>query len=376
MALDRDDYHARAAALQVRMAHAGLDAALLTDEANIAYFAGYLPEHFFLTRSRMLALVIPAIGEPIAVAPASHVRDVEEQTGLARIVAYHGLRRAPIEEIVAVLEGLGARRVGLELGFEQRVNMTALDLDRLRQRLNGAVADISDAVWGLRQVKSPAEVGLIEQACGIGAAALKRSLPRVRAGVTERDLAAWIVAEVALLGGRTAALMITSGPGGAHRGNGAPRDRALASGDVVFVDLCVRRAGYHSDFNRMLVVGRPADDQAALQRRVREVTEGAARLLVPGVLVAEVYARVLDDCRAAGLELEPPGRIGHGLGLGVTEPPHVAPDDPTRLTEGMVVTIEPTVERPDGLYCAEVVYVVTASGSRSLSGAGSSLYVV
>ncbi len=325
MDLERDDRFARAAALRARVASAGLDAALLTDEANIAYFAGYRPEHFFLTRSRMLALIIPAAGDPIAVAPASHVRDVEEQTGLTRVVAYHGLRQAPIEEIVGVLEGLGARRVGLELGFEHRVNMSALDLDRLRRYLGGGVADISDAVWALRQVKSPSEVGLIEQACGIGAAALDRSLPRVRAGVTERDLASWIAAEVALLGGRTAALMITSGPGGAHRGNGAPRDRCLESGDVVFVDLCVRYAGYHSDFNRMLVVGRPTDDQAALQRHVKMVTDGAAHYLAPGVPVAGVYARLLDDCRAAGLQLEPPGRIGHGLGLGVTEPPHVAP---------------------------------------------------
>lgn len=369
------EYHARVAALQRRLIDDEIDVAMLTDAANVAYFCGYRPEHFFLTRSRTLALLIPADGEPKIVAPASHLRDVAEQSGLADLIGYSGLRSAPIEETAAAVAQLGAARVGLELGFEQRINLTVADLDRLRDRLGQGtdLADIADAVWSLRLIKSPAELALIEHACEIAAAALDVALPRLRIGITERQLAGQVAAEVALQGGQVAALILTSGSGNYHRGNGAPRDRSIAAGELVFVDLIVSYEGYHADFNRNVVAGAPTAEQQGLQDRVLAVTEGAARYLLPGVPVAEVYARVLGACREAGLRLEPPGRVGHGLGLGITEPPHVAADDPTVLAEGMVLTIEPAIERIDGLYCAEIVYAVTPDGGRILSGAGSGL---
>ena len=369
------EFRARVAALQRRLVHDAIDVAVVTDAANVAYFCGYRPEHFFLTRSRTLVLLIPATGEPKIVAPASHLQDVSEQTGLGGIAGYQGLRAAPVAQIATAIAELGARRVGLELGFEHRINLTIDDLDRLRDLLRPGtcLADVADAVWSLRLAKSPAELALIEHACGIAAAALDAALPRLRPGITERQLAGHVAAEVALQGGQVAALILTSGSGSYHRGNGAPRARPIAAGELVFVDLIVSYEGYHADFNRNMVAGAPTAEQQALQDRVLAVTEGAARYLLPGVPVAEVYARVLGACRGAGLRLEPPGRVGHGLGLGITEPPHVAADDPTVLAEGMVLTIEPAIERVDGLYCAEIVYAVTPDGGRSLSGAGSAL---
>ena len=376
IAITGAEYQARVERLRQRLAGQGLDAALLTDEANIAYFAGYRPEHFFLTRSRMLALIVPARGPVVAVAPASHEQDVRDQTGLSEIVGYHDLRHAPVEEIGAVLDGLGARRVGLELGFEQRLNMTALDLERMRQRLRAEMVDVSGAIWALRTIKSEAELALIEHACRIGEAAWARSLATPRPGQTERAVAARLAAEIALLGGRVAFLIVTSGRDSFYRSNGAPRDRALERGDLVFVDIGVRYEGYHADFNRLCAVGAPTVEQRETQRRVREVSERAARYLVPGASAAEVYARVLADCMDAELAIAPPGRIGPGLGLGVTEPPHISREDDTVLAAGMVVTIEPALEREDGLYCAECIYVVTAGGGRRLNAGGADLEAV
>jgi Xaa-Pro aminopeptidase len=369
----RDAYLLRVAALQQRLARDGIDAALLTDEANIAYFSGYAPEHFFLTRSRMIGLIVPARGTAIAVVPDSHARDVREQTGLMDLVVYRDLRQAPIAEIAAALADLGARRVGLELGCELRVNMTALDLALLRARIHDAVVDISATIWALRSSKSAEELACIEQACRIGEQAWAHSLPAVRAGDTERTVAARLAAEIATLGGQVAFLIITSGAGAYHRSNGAPRERQILHGDFVFVDLGVRYEGYHADFNRCFVLGIPSPEQRALQERVRAVTEHAAGYLVPGATAAAVYAQVLDDCRQAGLAIQPPGRVGHGLGLGVTEPPHISAEDMMPLVDGLVTTIEPALEREDGLYCAECIYVVTASGGRRLNAGGAPL---
>lgn len=60
-------------------------------------------------------------------------------------------------------------------------------------------------------------------------------------------------------------------------------------------------------------------------------------------------------------------RVGHGVGFDITEPPHVSPVDPTILAPGMVITIEPGVATPFGLFHAEEVVAVTATGHEVLS---------
>ncbi len=367
-------YAARITALQQLLQDAGLDAALLTDEANLIYFTGFAPEHFFLTRSRLVALIVPVAGAPLAIAPTSHLQHLRDDTSQIELHGYEGLLGAPVPRIAAALQEVGARTVGAELSAELRVNMTIADFDSLRAQTRAQFQDASALIWKLRLVKSEAEIALMEQACQIGDMAYAQCLPTVRAGRRESEVAARLASAVDLAGGRTAFLIMASGAGKYHRSNGAPGERVLVTGDFLFIDLGVRVAGYHADFNRCLVVGGGhTPEQRDLQNRVIAVTDAAARYLVPGVPVREVYARVLDDCRRAGLAFEAPGRIGHGIGLGVTEPPHISAEDSSILEAGMVVTIEPAVQREDGLYCAERVYVVEPTGGRALNRASAVL---
>ena len=69
------------------------------------------------------------------------------------------------------------------------------------------------------------------------------------------------------------------------------------------------------------------------------------------------------------------GRIGHGMGLMSTEPPHVAHYDATIMTPGLVFTIEPRFVNEHGIFnCEELVLVTERGGellttmARSLSG--------
>jgi len=69
----------------------------------------------------------------------------------------------------------------------------------------------------------------------------------------------------------------------------------------------------------------------------------------------------------------PIGRMGHGLGLDVTEPPSIASGDETRLEEGMVITLEPSAVLPGAgvmgqrLMVHEEDVVVTHDGFELLS---------
>ena len=62
------------------------------------------------------------------------------------------------------------------------------------------------------------------------------------------------------------------------------------------------------------------------------------------------------------------GRLGHGVGMQLTEWPSLAPWDETVLEEGMVLTLEPSLGYGEGLMMVhEENLVVEASGSRLLS---------
>jgi Xaa-Pro aminopeptidase len=104
------------------------------------------------------------------------------------------------------------------------------------------------------------------------------------------------------------------------------------------------------------------------------VTEAAVRLIRPGRPVAEIAAACREGL--AGLDLEVTahlsdlaGRVGHGLGLDVTELPHVAEFDSTVLEAGMVITVEPAIATRYGAFHVEENVLVTEDGFEILSTA-------
>ena len=99
---------------------------------------------------------------------------------------------------------------------------------------------------------------------------------------------------------------------------------------------------------------------------VSSVAAGGGLMLgfhIPSAMAAAVNA----ELASAGLTVHSVGRIGHALGLLSTEPPDVSPTDQTILESGMVLTIEPTVIRDDGIYEVEQDVVVTETGCEILS---------
>jgi Xaa-Pro aminopeptidase len=62
-----------------------------------------------------------------------------------------------------------------------------------------------------------------------------------------------------------------------------------------------------------------------------------------------------------------PGRVGHGSGMDMTEPPSIAPFDSTPLRAGMVIHIEPKMIYDYGPFQLEEVVAVTEKGYEFLA---------
>ncbi|HEV2104389.1 MAG TPA: type I methionyl aminopeptidase [Candidatus Eisenbacteria bacterium] len=133
--------------------------------------------------------------------------------------------------------------------------------------------------------------------------------------------------------------------------HGIPSARALAEGDLVKLDVTVEKDGYMADTAATVAVGRVSARAAALARCAERAFRRALREVRAG-------RRALDVGRAVEREVERDGFAvvrslqGHGIGRTIHEEPMIPnwPDPAARdrLTEGLVITLEPILCAGDG----------------------------
>jgi Xaa-Pro dipeptidase len=144
-------------------------------------------------------------------------------------------------------------------------------------------------------------------------------------------------------------------------------DRPLAADDVLMLDTGLVVDGYFCDFDRNFSLGPPDARVAAAHATLIEATAAAFEMARPGCRASELFA-VMDGILTGGAGGSDAGRLGHGLGMQLTEPPSFIPADHTELSPGMVLTLEPgiTVEEAQIMVHEENI-VITDSGAEWLS---------
>lgn len=125
--------------------------------------------------------------------------------------------------------------------------------------------------------------------------------------------------------------------------------------------------GYFCDYDRNYCIGTPATKTASAWARLLEATEAGRQAACPGNTAADIY-HAMDSVLTGGKGGGGAGRLGHGLGMSLTEWPSFIPDDHTEIKAGMVITLEPGVQNPDGsVLVHEDDFVITEAGAEQLS---------
>jgi Xaa-Pro aminopeptidase len=358
---------------QQALAQSGFDALFLATGTNLCFLSGYPSVE--LTLARPFYLVLPADGEPILLVHAGREAEARRYAWVDDVRTYRRLSVAPLGELDQAFRDRAVRggRIGAELGREQRLGMPVLEFERIQQELAPArFDDAADVLWDLRMYKTDDDIAAIRRACRITAAAYGETFKSTRADELDGQVAARLSAAMVAHGGHDPWVLVASGPGNYALATGAPLGRRLALGDMLWFDAGCSVQGFWSDFSRAGVVGRPSAEQRDAQRLIAELTATGVAMVRSGVPVAEIASVVDEGVRDVGLPVEvatseSAGRVGHGIGYDITEPPHVSVDDPTILAPGMVITIEPGVATSFGLFHAEDVVAVTDKGPDVLS---------
>lgn len=122
------------------------------------------------------------------------------------------------------------------------------------------------------------------------------------------------------------------------------KNRFLAEGDVVSLDLGVNYRGYFSDMALTVPVGRVSDLAKKLVAATEESLGAALAVMRPGARIGDIGAAVQKVANARGFEVVR-DLVGHGLGRAVHEDPKVPnygqEGTGLELRVGMVLAIEP-----------------------------------
>jgi Xaa-Pro aminopeptidase len=320
-------------------------------------------------------MVVTRSEPPTLLVSANKYRHVARTSAISDVRSYTSSASLPIEPLLAILHGKSPRvaRIGCELGYEQRLQLPFRDFELLADAVRPSeLVDAASLLWEMRVLKSPDEVACIKRAQEITAQAYLQIFAEVGAGNTEMDIRRRFATLMLEMGGDEPWAAITSGQGNYDFTGSGGTQRKVEPGDMVWLDGGCSVGGFFTDYSRACVIGTPTQAQQDAQLFVHELTMRAVRMVRPGVPVADIAT----VCREGLDELklhptvnltEAAGRVGHGIGLDVTEPPHIAEYDKTILAQGMVVAIEPGFSTDYGIFHAEENVLVTSDGFELLT---------
>jgi methionyl aminopeptidase len=192
----------------------------------------------------------------------------------------------------------------------------------------------------------------LRRAGRVVALAIRAMREAVREGISTEELDEVAARVLREHGARSAPRLVYDFPGTAcisvneEAVHGVPGTRRLEKGDLVTLDVTVELDGYFAD--AAVTVGVPPVSDLA--RRLMECAEAAfqnaARAVRAGERLAVIGGKVEAEVERHGFTVLR-DLCGHGIGRSIHESPSVAnyydPRERTRLTEGLVIALEPIV---------------------------------
>ena len=360
-----DEYRLRTSKAQAQMAQLGLAGMLLMTEPEVRYFSGF-QTLFWQSPTRPWFVYVPAEGKPVAVIPEIGA-SLMQRTWLDDIRTWSA--PAPDDDGVSLLIELlsplatSGTKLGIMKGHETQLRMPLGDWERLVTALPGLeIADATGLVQSLRMVKSAAEIEKLAHICAIGSATFAQVPEFIGEGQPLEEVFREFRRTAIGLGADDAPYVV----GGADQGGYAdvispPSRRPLQAGDILMMDSGCTWDGYFCDFDRNWAISQ-ADDQAREAYDVLwRATEAGIEAARPGNTCRDLFqamSTVIAEIDDSGGDI---GRLGHGLGMQLTEQPSHAAFDQTVLTENMVLTIEPSLSYGDGLMMVHEENIVVAS---------------
>ncbi|MDP7620963.1 MAG: Xaa-Pro peptidase family protein [SAR324 cluster bacterium] len=346
------EYEERLRKARLLMQEKSLEMLLVTSPHNFRYFTGF-DSYFWESPTRPWFLLLSLNQDPVAIIPSIGVTALQK-TWIQNIKTWQSPN--PSDEGVTVLQDAISSvqshkcSIGCEMGMESHLRMSINDFQKLNSNLpDHAFVDASPLIWKLRMIKSENEISKIKKVISIASKAFDELPRNLQTGQSEIEICNMMKKTLLDLGAdHTLYMSCASGPGGYDQIICDPTEKKLQDGDVLIIDTGTTLDGYFCDFDRNYGFGRIADSAKLAYAVLWEAAEAGMKNAKPGATCADVSNAMLSILQKEGLSSNSVGRMGHGIGLQITEPPSIMSNDNTVLEENMVIAIEPCFEYAPG----------------------------
>ena len=361
------------------MALQGIDAALITCNANLIYTYGCVVSGYLYLPLHSPALLFFKRPNNIT---GEHSFSIRKPEQIVDLLKEKGL---PIPAKL-MLEGD-------ELPYSEYCRLASLFPET--EVVNG-----TPLIRQARSVKTAIEIEMFRRS-GIAHAKAYEQIPSVyRPGMTDIEFSIEIERLMRLQGclgifrvfGRSMEIFMGSVLTGDNAGYPSPYDFALGGrgldpalpggadktplkeGQSVMVDLGGNFNGYMGDMSRVFSIGKLPEQAYAAHQTCLEIQEEIVAMAKPGTVCEDMYNKAIEIVTKAGfadyfMGVDQKAKfIGHGIGLEINEMPVLAPRMKQELEPGMVFALEPKIVLPGiGPVGIENSWAVTTDGLEKLT---------
>lgn len=366
-------------ALQALMRREGMDAVLVSDNANLLALCGRVYAGYAW---------IPAEGEPVW-----FVRRPVELGG-DNVVYIHKPENIPAYLSEASL------KTGDTVGLEYDITAYSAVLRLMGLFPDSKTVNASGILRQWRSVKTPVQAELMRQS-GVKHAEVYKRVPGLfRMGMTDHELQVEIERLSRLEGclgvfrisGPSMELFMGNVISGKNADNPTPYDFAMGGAGLdpslpvgadgaeildnttVMVDLNGNFTGYMTDMTRVFSLGKIPQLAMDAHQCSIDICHAFMKEARPGTAAKDLYAMAEAMVRERSLERyfmghrQHAGFVGHGIGIEVNELPVIAPRSRDILQEGNTIALEPKFVIPEvGAVGVENTYLVTGDGAECLT---------
>lgn len=263
------------------------------------------------------------------------------------------------------------------LGFEDSY-LTVAELRSFESKLHANFVPFQDEINGFRGQKESWELARMRKAQDITDRAFAEVCPRIKAGMTEKELAAELIYCLYKNGAEGLSFdpIVVSGPN-TSMPHGVPGDRPIAEGDFITMDFGVIYGGYCSDMTRTVALGFATEEMKLVYDTVLKAQLAGIAATKAGVTGAAVDGAARSVIRDAGYGEYFGHGYGHSLGLEIHEAPNCNPRNTEPLPVGAVCSAEPGIYLPGkfGVRIEDVV-IVTSEGCENITHSPKELIIL
>lgn len=345
-------FAARMQDFRQRLANAGIDVALITDDDNVYYLTGYY-DYLHMEFGRPTILVVPRDGDSLLITPTIDLNAALSAAQVDRIAAWNdGMGDEWRTELPGAVKN--AARIAIEPNHMPPV--VRAYVDDLVEASN--LTNVTPILADMRMIKSKEELQLARHAGQVATAMMAAGRKAIGDGVPEYEVAlatsqagtrkaAELLADHysdANMSPNTHFLQIMASGDNITKTHHRATTRIMRRGEPVFLCFC-GMTNFHRfklGFDRTFWIGEIADKSQAAVYEVAVASQKAAlEALRPGVTAESVHAAYAEVIQGAGYEY--PFRCGRATGFSFLESPQLVTGDTTILQPGMVLAVDGSV---------------------------------